>query len=98
MSAVLPTKKLLVFVFGIVMLALLTQELYKRDAVESATAFALSVSLALANMAVAFAGLRTEKRVSWGIYLILSVTVFLLLGVSTPLNAVLSLPSIGSAQ
>jgi|GEM_PF-3949624 hypothetical protein len=49
-------------------------------------------------MAVAFAGLRTEKRVSWGIYLILSVTVFLLFGFSTPINAILGLLPIGSAQ
>jgi len=98
MSEILPTKRLLVFVLGIAALALLTLELHERGSVETSTAFALSVSLALANMAVAFAGLRTEKRVSWGIYLILSVTVFLLFGFSTPINAILGLLPIGSAQ
>lgn len=91
MSAILPTRKLLVFVLGIVVLALLTSVLYANDVIAATTAFALSVSLALANMAVAFAGLRTEKRVPWGIYLILSVVVFLLLGFSTPINALLGL-------
>ncbi|MCL6706776.1 hypothetical protein M8R20_07185 [Pseudomonas sp. R2.Fl] len=95
MSEILSTKKLLVFVLGIAILSLLTQDLYRRDFVEPTTAFAISVSLALANMAVAFAGLRTLKRVPWGIYLIVSVTVFLLLGFSTPISALVALLPIG---
>lgn len=51
-------------------------------------------SLALANLAVAAAGLRTPYRFAWGAYLMTSIAVFLLSGFATPVGAAVILAPI----
>ncbi|MBR0556104.1 hypothetical protein J5J10_10490 [Ciceribacter sp. L1K23] len=95
MSGVISSKKLLVFVLGIAALALLTSDLRQRDLVEAAPAFAIAVSLALANLAVSVAGLRTRQRWLWATYLAASIAAFLLSGFSTPIGAAIILAPVG---
>ncbi|MGV8939318.1 MAG: hypothetical protein ACOH2J_19540 [Allorhizobium sp.] len=51
-------------------------------------------SLALANLAVGVAGLRTPYRFAWGAYVITSIAIFLLLGFATPIGALVILAPI----
>lgn len=95
MSGAISSKKLLVFILGIAILALLTSNLRRRDLVEAAPAFAIAVSLALANLAVSVAGLRTRQRWLWATYLTASIAAFLLTGFSTPIGAAIALAPVG---
>ena len=83
--------RLVVYVLVIAAFALLTNELRRGGLMPAATGFGLFWALALANLAVGTAGLRTRRKLAWACYLLVSIAGIGLLGFSTPITAAIGL-------
>lgn len=95
MSAIIPSKRLALFVLVVAALVIATNLLRQQEHIDPLAAFSIATSLALANLALAVAGLRTREWLAWGLYLLISLAVFLFTGFANPLSAlVLLAPSL----
>ncbi|GEO84588.1 MULTISPECIES: hypothetical protein [Alphaproteobacteria] len=82
------------FLAMVTVLALAASELHQRGHLESSKAFAIGGSLALANLALGVAGLRTRHRIAWGVYLLASLMTVVLIGSANPVSALVTLTPI----
>ena len=89
------SRRLLAYVLLIAVVSLLASDLNRRGLITPSVAFGVACALWLCNLAVAVGGLQTRQRIAWGVYMILSITIFFLLGFSNPLGAVIQLLPVG---
>lgn len=66
MSAIIPSKRLALFVLVVAALVIATNLLRQQEHIDPLAAFSIATSLALANLALAVAGLRTREWLAWG--------------------------------
>ncbi len=89
------SRRLVAYVLLIAVASLVVNDLARRGIVAPTISFGVAGALFLGNLAVGVGGLRTPQRIAWGVYIVLSVATFFLLGFSNPISAVILLAPIG---